>query len=350
MQIQLSLEEIQSITKDSSLEGSLNTPITGLASLTEAQAGDLSFLGNTKYKNDVPTSKASAILVPKDFSGSPQKDQLYIKVDNPSLVLAQICRIIETKLWPQTPPGIHPTAVVEDNTTISPSASIGPFCTVKSGAIIKDHVCVEAYSYIGKDVTLGEKSFLMPRVTIYDYCKIGKRCYLNSGCVIGSQGFGYETVDGTHQKVPQVGNVVIEDDVDVGANTTIDRARFSSTLIGQGTKIDNLVQLAHNVKTGKHCIIVAQSGISGSTTLHDYVIIGGQAGLAGHITIQSGCKIGAQSGISKNMKPGEFVKGSPAMPYMLAQRAEILKNRLPEFFERLKNVEQLVQTQNSQSV
>lgn len=347
MKIKLTVNEVLALDEKAKAEGNSDLSISGIASLSDAQPGDLSFLGNPKYKGEVPGSKASVILVPEDFEGSPQNDQLYIRTQNPSFLLAKLCRAIETKLRPKPKPGIHPSAIVEEDVQIDSSASVGPFCTIKSGAKVEAHAVLEAYTYIGRDVRVGESSYLMPRVTVYDYCEVGKECYINSGCVIGSQGFGYETVDGAHQSVPQIGNVIIEDRVDIGANTTIDRARFSSTKIGEGTKIDNLVQIAHNVTIGKHCIIVAQSGISGSSTLENYVVIGGQVGLVGHIKIGTGAKVGAQSGITKDIKPGEFYRGTPAMPYMLAQRVEVLKNRLPDFVERLKKVEKLLESENS---
>lgn len=179
----------------------------------------------------------------------------------------------------------------------------------------------------------------MPGVTVTAECELGRRVRLQPGVVIGSDGFGYEFVKGRHEKVPQVGNVVIGDDVEIGANATLDRARFSRTVVGEGTKIDNLVQIAHNVVIGRHCILCSQVGISGSTTLEDYVVLGGQAGLGGHITIGKGAKAGGQAGITSDVAPGAFVNGTPAIPYMLERRLAVLHQRLPELVKRLDTLE-----------
>jgi UDP-3-O-[3-hydroxymyristoyl] glucosamine N-acyltransferase len=178
----------------------------------------------------------------------------------------------------------------------------------------------------------------MPGVTVTTECILKNRVRLHAGVVVGSDGFGYEFVAGRHEKVPQVGRVVIGDDVEIGANSTLDRARFSETIIGEGTKIDNLVQIAHNVVIGRHCLICAQAGISGSTTVEDYVVVGGQAGLAGHLTVGKGSKIDGQTGVNSDLEPGSFVKGSPCLPYNLEQRINVLRKRLPELFRRVDEI------------
>ena len=273
--------------------------------------------------------------------------QLFIRVENPSLVLGQICQLVEQALWPKKQPGVHPSAVIAEGVNIPESVYIGPFCNIESGVQIGEGCIIEAYSHIGANAKIGDGTWLMPRATIYNYCVLGKKCCINSGAVIGSPGFGFELGSQSHMKIPQIGHVELGDGVDVGANTTIDRARFSKTIVGAGTKIDNLVQVAHNVKIGSHCIIVSQVGISGSTTLGNQVIVGGQTGFTGHITIGDKCMIGAQSGINHDIKAGSYVRGAPAFPYMQAHRLEILKKRLPEFFTRLKKVEALVESLTS---
>ena len=186
---------------------------------------------------------------------------------------------------------------------------------------------------------IGGGCFLMPGAIVATTCVLGERVRLQPGVVVGADGFGYEFIQGRHQKVPQVGNVVIGDDVEIGANTTLDRARFSRTVVGEGTKIDNLVQIAHNVVIGRHCILCSQVGISGSTTLEDYVILGGQAGLGGHITLGKGSKVGGQAGLTSNLEPGSYVNGTPAIPYMLERRLAVLQQRLPELFKRVEQLE-----------
>lgn len=340
MNISFNLNELRKIIPEFSSQGELLTNITGLASLSEACPGDLSFLSNAKYTSQVPSCKASLILLPKDYKGDPLPGQLFLFTENPSFALAQICRYIELQLWPKPEPGIHPTAFIDPTAQIDPSSTIGPFAYVGPHSVISKNVVINSHVHIGKNVTIDESSWLMPHVNVLDYCSIGKRVRLHSMVVIGADGFGFSTLkDGTHQRQPQIGRVIIEDDVDIGANTTIDRARFDCTRIGAGTKIDNLVQIGHNVVIGKHCLIVAQVGISGSTIIEDHVVIGGQTGVAGHIRIGKKSTIGGMSGVNRDLEPGSFVRGSPAYPYMLAQRLDVLRKRLPEIFKRVDNLE-----------
>ncbi|MDX2185429.1 MAG: UDP-3-O-(3-hydroxymyristoyl)glucosamine N-acyltransferase [Opitutaceae bacterium] len=340
MELAFTLEEIIDWTKPREVRGSTSLPIRGIASLQEAQPGDLSFLGNTKYKAAVPETRGTVVLLSADYDGSPQAGQVYLLVDKPSWALAQICARIEALIWPKPAPGCHPSSVVHAGAQVDPSSTIGPLCVVEEGALIGPGVHLEAQVFVGRNAVIGEGSWLMPGVKVLAESVLGRRVRLQAGVVIGSDGFGYEFVNGRHEKVPQVGNVVIGDDVEIGANTTIDRARFSRTFVGEGTKIDNLVQIAHNVSIGKHVILCAQVGISGSTALHDYVIVGGQAGLAGHITVGTASKIDGQSGVNTDLAPKSFVKGSPCMPYNLEQRFNVLKRRLPDLFKRVGALEE----------
>lgn len=340
MQLRLSLKKLASELEGARIEGNTALPITGIATLGSAQAGDLSFLGNKKYKTEVPDCKASVILLPEDYAGAPSENQAYLRVENPSLALAKICRGIEANLWTAPESVIHPSAIIHRTAIVHPSCSIGASVVIEEGARIAAHSVIAAGVHIGRHVQIGEHCLIMPKTAIMDYCEIGNRVRLQPGVVIGSDGFGYETVNGVHQKVPQIGRVVIEDDVEIGANTTIDRARFGATLIGEGTKIDNLVQIGHNVVTGKHCIIVSQVGISGSTTLEDYVVLAGQVGIAGHLRIGKGSQVGAQSGLNHDLEPGSYVRGTPVYPYMLAHKIDILKKRLPDLFKRVSALEE----------
>ncbi|MEO6245617.1 MAG: UDP-3-O-(3-hydroxymyristoyl)glucosamine N-acyltransferase, partial [Opitutaceae bacterium] len=229
-------------------------------------------------------------------------------------------------------------------------ATVGPLCVVEAGAVLGERVHVQAQVFVGRNASIGDDSWLMPGVVLAAECVLGRRVRLQPGVVIGSDGFGYEFVQGRHEKVPQVGAVVIGDDVEIGANTTIDRARFSRTFIGEGTKIDNLVQIAHNVVIGRHCLICAQVGISGSTTLEDYVVLGGQAGISGHITIGKGVKAGGRAGITSDVAAGSFVNGTPAIPYLLERRLVVLHHRLPEIFKRVAALEeQLIDAKKTSS-
>ncbi|WOO41188.1 UDP-3-O-(3-hydroxymyristoyl)glucosamine N-acyltransferase [Rubellicoccus peritrichatus] len=344
MRFSFSIEKLVDIIGSAEVEGSTNQEITDIASLSNAKAGDLSFLGNKKYTREVPESAASVILLPNTYEGSPSENQVFLRLENPSLALAKLCEEIEKLLMPKPATGIHASATVSDSATVDPTATIGPGCVISDGAKIGAGTHLEATVFIGHNVTIGNDCWIKPHVTVGDYCEIGNRVRLHAGAVIGSDGFGYETVNGVHHKVPQIGNVVVEDDVEIGANSTIDRARFSSTRIGAGTKIDNLVQIAHNVETGKGCIIVAQTGISGSTVLEDYVVTAGQAGIAGHLKLAKGTVIAAKSGLHSSTSPGQVLFGIPAIDANLAHRTDVLKKRLPDLFKRVAKLEDDLKT------
>ena len=339
MQVAYTPAEIAAIVGATSTAGTTTRKIGDIASLSSARAGDLSFLGNAKYRSQVPESQATALLLPADYEGEPRAGQVFLYVDNPSIALARVCARIEQSLWPKPAPGVHPSAVVAATATVDPTAHVGPLCVVEDGARIGAGSVLQASVFLGRDARIGDGCWVMPGCVIASICALGNRVRLQPGVVIGSDGFGYEFVKGRHEKIPQIGSVVIEDDVEIGANCTLDRARFSRTVVGEGTKIDNLVQIAHNVVIGKHCILCAQVGISGSATLEDYVILGGQAGVAGHITLAKGSKAGGQAGVTHGIPAGAYVNGTPAIPYMLERRLEILHQRLPDLFKRVEALE-----------
>lgn len=318
---------------------SADLAITSIAALDRAEPGDLSFLGNLKYKHEVATCRASVILLPIDYEGAPAQGQLFLKMQDPSVALGLLCRDIEQKMRPRPQPGIHPTAVIDPTAHVAADAHIGPHCVISAGATVGARAVLQASVFLGRDVSVGEDSFLFPHVSILDYCQIGARAYFHPGVVIGSDGYGFATINGRQEKLPQIGHVVVEEDVEIGANTTIDRARLHETRIGAGTKIDNLVQIAHNVTIGKNCLIVALVGIAGSTKICDNVTIGGQTGIAGHLTIGKGVMIGGQSGVNHNIPEGSFVRGAPAMPYLQANKIDVLKRNLPELFKRIGHLE-----------
>lgn len=339
MQVSFTPEEILEIVESTATRGSTSATIIGVNSLDSATPGDLSFLGNQKYRSQVEGTQASVVLLPLDYDEEPNDDQLHILVENPSVALGQLCSRIEQQLWPKPPAGIHPSAVVSEDAEIAATATIGPQCLVEAGAVVGDRAHLQAQVFVGSNAQVGDDSWLMPGVILGAECRVGERVRLQSGVIVGSDGFGYEFVEGRHNKVPQVGSVVIGNDVEVGANSTIDRARFSQTVIGEGTKIDNLVQIAHNVVIGKHCILCAQVGISGSAILDDYVVLGGQAGVAGHIKLGKGVKSGGKAGITSDVEAGAFVNGYPAIPYMQERRLKVLQRRLPDLFKRVDSLE-----------
>ncbi len=347
MQVSFTPSELLAIVQPREKRGATREAVRGIAALSTAEPGDLSFLGNAKYKSEVARTRASVVLVPADYVGEPAPEQLFLLVDNPSAALARLCSRIEQSLWPRPAPGRHPSAVIAPDAIIAASATIGPFCVIESGVVVGERAHVEAQVHLGRNVRVGDDSWIMPGVVIRAECEVRQRVRLHPGVVIGSDGFGYEFVGGRHEKVPQVGSVLVEDDVEIGANTTIDRARFHRTLIGEGTKIDNLVQIGHNVAIGKHCLLCSQVGVSGSTTLGDYVVLGGQVGVGGHVTIAKGAKAGGQAGITTNIEPGAFVNGTPAVPFMLERRLAVLHQRLPELFRKVDALEDQLKKSSS---
>jgi UDP-3-O-[3-hydroxymyristoyl] glucosamine N-acyltransferase len=339
MQVAFSPEEIISMVRAARTLGQTHQTVRGIAALKAAAPGDLSFLGNPKYKPEVAQSQASVVLVPLDYVGEPRPDQLFVLVENPSVALAQVCARIEQSLWPKPTAGVHPSASVAAGAIIPATATVGPLCVVEAGARLGERVHLQAQVFVGRGAVLGDDCWLMPGSIVAAECTLGERVRLQPGAVVGSDGFGYEFNQGRHEKVPQIGTVVIGADVEIGANSALDRARFSRTVVGEGTKIDNLVQVAHNVVIGRHCLVCAQAGIAGSTTIEDFVIVGGQAGLAGHITIGRGAKIDGQAGVNADLAAGSFVKGSPCLPYQLEQRINVLRRKIPDLFKRVDALE-----------
>ena len=291
--------------------------VSSVNTLDEARAGQLSFLSNPKYEKQLATTRASAVVV-----------GLNVKSDHVPLLRAKDAYLAHQKAMVAIHGyRTHPHAGVHVKATVDESATIGAGTTVYPGV------------YIGPRVSVGKDCVIYPNVVIYEGCVLGDRVIVHAGAVIGADGFGYATSGGVHYKIPQVGNVLIEDDVEIGANSTIDRAALGSTVVGRGTKIDNLVTLGHNVKTGPGCMIVAQVGIAGSTTLGHHVVLGGQVGVAGHIDIGDGVMAGGQCGITNSVEAGAFIHGSPHMPYKEARRAYSLLRELPKVVERIKVLE-----------
>jgi len=308
--------------------------IRGVAGIREALAGDVTFLANARYEGYLAETRASAVICDR----APRLATVpLLQVDHPYLAFQKAVRLFRPELY-QPLPGVHPTAVVSPAAKIGDGASIGPHCTVELGATIGAKAVLMAGCYVGVQASIGEGCLLYPRVVVREECVIGDRCIVHAGAVIGADGFGFAFDAGRYHKVPQVGNVVIGDDVEIGANT-IDRATTDSTRVGDGTKIDNLVQIGHNVIIGEHCIIVAQVGISGSTELEDFVTIGGQSGIIGHVKLGKGMQVGAQSGVSKSWPAGTTVFGTPAAPLSLFKRINAYLQRLPQLFDRTKTLE-----------
>jgi UDP-3-O-[3-hydroxymyristoyl] glucosamine N-acyltransferase len=320
--------------------------IVGAAAVADAGEGHITFFGNARYLAQLKASRATAALVPPDFSEA--IPAIAIRVENPSLAFAQLLE----KFAPEPirfAPGVHPTAIVGRGVELGENVSIQPYVVIEDGARIGANSVLGAHTYIGHEAVLGADCQIAPRVTIGARSVLGSRIIIHSGTVLGSDGFGFELLGGRHVKIPQTGIVQIDDDVEIGANVTIDRARFGRTWIQEGTKIDNLVQIAHNVVIGKHCLIVSQAGISGSTRLGNYVTLAGQVGVVGHIEIGDQTIVAAQSGVSKSLGPKQVVFGYPAMPLRDSKEQLARIGRLPKLYERVKKLEQIVGSQPNSS-
>jgi UDP-3-O-[3-hydroxymyristoyl] glucosamine N-acyltransferase len=313
--------------------------IGGLSGIKEAKPGDITFVANRKYFPLVEKTAASAIICPEDMTA---QGKTLILTANPSLAFAQVVPLfIEEQPRPWA--GVHPSAVVADDARLGRNVSIGPFTVVDNGARIGDNTVIHSHCYIGHHAVIGADSQIYPQVAVRERVSVGNRVIIHCGAVLGSDGFGFVNVAGRHEKIPQIGTVEVQDDVEIGANVTIDRARFDKTVIGRGTKIDNLVQIAHNVRIGENCLIIAQVGISGSTVLEDNCVLAGQAGLAGHITIGEGSVVAAQAGVSTNVPPGTTVSGYPAKPHNEAKRINAHVQLLPKYIKRLNDLRRQVE-------
>lgn len=335
------LREVVSLTAGTLLRGDEQREITGFASLEEAGPFQLSFFGNPKYRKEFLGTKAGAVLVPQGLTEFPKESAL-IGVENPVLAFDLVVRRFGA---PELPflPGIHPRAEVHPDVELNPDrVRVDAFAVVEAGSRIGDGTWIGANCYVGHGVTVGGECRLYPLVSLREGTVLGRRVIIHGGCIIGADGYGYEFVEGRHQKIHQAGIVEIEDDVEIGANTTIDRARFGSTLIGAGTKIDNLVQIAHNVQIGKHCLIVAQSGISGSARIGDYVTVAAQTGVAGHIEIGEKAILGGRTGAITDLPGNETYFGYPAKPMREWSRRQMHVKRIPAILERLTALERLM--------
>ncbi len=317
------------------------TVIEGINDLRSAEPNQLSFLGNTKYEPLARASRAGVILIsPKD---SPNYDFTRIEVDSPSVAFGKICALF-APLPVADEPGIHPTAVVAPDAVLGEGVSIQPHAVISSGVSIGARSLIGANSFVGERSVIGDDTHVYPLVAIRERSVIGSRVILHCGVVIGGDGFGYDLQQGRHMKIAHIGYVQIDDDVEIGANSTIDRGRFGRTHIAEGVKIDNLVMIAHNVSIGAHSIIVSQTGISGSTSLGKYVTLAGQVGLAGHLSVGDRAVITAQSGLNKDVPAGAILSGHHALPSRESLKLEALTRRLPELFARLKELEDKLQS------
>jgi UDP-3-O-[3-hydroxymyristoyl] glucosamine N-acyltransferase len=333
---QIRLDEIGR-ARDGSVLGSPDVTVSGVSSLAEAGPTDLGYVASDRFIKAATESKAVAFVVGRDI---PELSRPQILVKNPAYAFARIAEMFFVS--PFQPRGISEHIARGQAVEIGLQPSIWPFVTLGDRVKVGARVTLYPGVFIGDDVVIGDDSVLYPNVTVREGCRIGSRVIIHSGTVIGSDGFGYVQHEGRHQKIPQLGMVCIEDDVELGANVTVDRATFGQTIIKRGTKVDNLVQVAHNVSIGEHSILVAQVGIAGSTRLGHHVIVGGQAGLADHLEIGDQVMIAARSGVNRSLTGNQIVSGAPVMPHEVAMKAMAIIPRLPELRQQLRDLEQRV--------
>ncbi len=327
------------------IEGDPDTTVSSFGKLEDAEPGQLAFLANPRYEDFIYSTRASIIIISEKHSLEKKVNATLIRVPDAYSAFASILSAYD-KLKIANWTGIQQPVFISSTARLGENLFIGAFTYIGENVQIADNVKLFPQVYIGNNVVINEGSVLFPGVKIHHDCIIGKNVTVHSGTVIGADGFGFAPqTDGSFKKVPQIGNVVVEDNVEIGANATIDRATLGSTLIKYGAKLDNLIQIAHNVEVGNNTVIAAQSGISGSTKIGNNVMIGGQAGIVGHIQIADGSKINAQSGVSKSIKtPNTAVTGSPAFDYSHALRSQILSRNLPELEKRITELEQKIES------
>ncbi len=336
--MKIALSNLATLVGGTILCGDPSGQVTGFASLKEAVPGDLSFFHDPRYNERLVNTKASAVLVPLGWTEFPPHASC-IAVSDPSRSFEQIVETYGFQPAPFTP-GVHASAVVAPGVKFDPKrVSVGPNAVVETGVDLGDEVEIGPGCFVGRNAVIGAGSRLHANATVHAECILGERVFLHSGAVIGADGFGYEFSQGRHRKVRQAGIVQIDNDVEIGAGSTVDRARFGRTWIGEGTKIDNLVQIGHNVVIGKHCIVVACTAIAGSAIIGDYVVIAAQVGIAGHVHIGSQSTLAARCGVTRDLPAGQTYLGFPAIPAGDEKRRLASINRLPHLLARVKELE-----------
>ncbi len=338
MAIALTLSELARWVDGDIVRGGCDSNLTGMAALDMAGPHDVSFLGNEKYHAQFLETKAAAVLVPRGMTGGPESAAL-IAVENPTLAFSVVVRHFAAIARKFTP-GIHPNASVDPSAVLDPDkVRVHAGAVIMAGSSVGDGSEIGPNSVIGEDVVIGRDCHIMSNVSIRERCVLGDRVILQPGAVIGADGFGYQLCEGRHLKIDQVGIVEIANDVEIGANTTIDRARFGKTLIGEGTKIDNLVQIGHNCVVGNHCLIVSLCGISGSVRIGNYVTLAGQVGTVGHVTIGDHAVLTGRTGVTTDLPGGVVYSGRPASPIREDMKLRAHVRRLPQLVERVKALE-----------
>lgn len=326
--------------------GDENVAVSVFSKIEEGKPGSLTFLSNPKYTNYIYSTEASIVLVSSKFVPEHEVKATMIKVENPYDCLARLMMMYESSKPKKK--GIDPLAFVSPSAKVGEDVYIGAFAYIGENAVVGDDTKIYPHAYVGDNVKIGENATLYQHVSVYAECRVGNNCILHSGCVIGADGFGFAPTENGYEKIPQIGNVVLEDDVEIGANTCIDRATMGSTIVHKGAKIDNLVQIAHNDEIGSNTVIAAQTGVAGSTKIGEWCMFGGQVGVAGHITVGNKVNVGAQTGVNSHVEGNQTIMGYPAMSYRDFMKTSVLQRKLPDMMKRLDALEKEIKSLKSE--
>jgi UDP-3-O-[3-hydroxymyristoyl] glucosamine N-acyltransferase len=323
------------------LRGPGERMVRGVAPLDAAGPEELSFVANPRYLPYLQGAQAGAVLVPPELRERIPPEMAAVVVEDPHLALYRLLPLLYPRAEREAV--IHPTAILDPTATIGAGVSVGPYAVIEAGVRLADGCSIGAHVVVGRGCAVGEGSVIHPQATLYPGAVVGRRCVVHSGARVGKEGFGFVWHEGGHRRVEQVGKCVLEDDVEIGCNSTVDRGSIGDTVVGAGTKIDNLVHLGHNVRTGRHVIVIAQVGVSGSTSIGDGAVLAGLAGVGGHLDIGAGARVGAQAGVTADIPAGATYSGYPARPHREAMRAQAALFKLPDLMRRIRELEKVVQ-------
>ena len=334
---------------DGRIEGNASVSVSGFGKIETAKEGELAFLANPKYESYAYSTEASILLVSDEFTPRQPLSPTLIRVKDPYAALAQLMQLVEQQ-QASHPEGISPTAQIAEGVELGEDVYVGAYAVLEQGVKVGRGVRIYPHAYVGKGVTIGEGTTIHPHVTLYHDVQIGARCIIHAGAVIGADGFGFAPQSDGYHKIPQLGNVILEEDIEIGANTCIDRAVMGSTIIRRGVKLDNLVQIAHNCSVDEHTVMASQVGLAGSSQIGKWCKFGGQVGIGGHITIGDRVEMGGQTGVISNISEGSVLMGSPGMPLREAMRNFVIQPKLPDMYRRLQALEkELAELKQQQS-
>ncbi|MFQ6610170.1 MAG: UDP-3-O-(3-hydroxymyristoyl)glucosamine N-acyltransferase [Fidelibacterota bacterium] len=320
--------------------GDPDMAISGICSIDDGQEGCISFIRSSKFDRFFSSSRSSAVIVNRTFDIE-RGEKTIISVDNPDIALISVLSMFDEQ--PIKMPGVHPSAVIEENVTLGENCTVGPNVILENDVVVGDQCSIGANVFVGEKSTIGSRTRIHPNVTIYYASTIGEDVTIDSGTVIGADGFGWTTIKDVHYKIPQIGKVIIKNNVWIGANCTVDRGTFRDTIINENTKLDNSIQIAHNVEIGTGCLFAGQVGIAGSTKIGNFVTLAGQVGVVDHISIGDRCVVASKSGVMQSLEPGSFFSGTPARPHNERKRQDVVIKKLPEMAKRLRALEDRIE-------